>query len=100
MMQSSATVRAARRLAWAALALYALFLATTPFEHHDFVCHIKTAFHCASCTSTALGADTKVPPVIGRWALTDAGCAIAAPSLFTGTLLAVRSIGRSPPASV
>lgn len=79
------------------VALYALFLVVSPLEHHDLVCHLRTPLHCTSCTSTALGADTHVPPVIGAWALSDAGHAVVDAVPLSGTLLPVRSSGRSPP---
>ena len=34
------------------VAIYALFLVTAPFEHHDLLCHLKTPSHCTACTSS------------------------------------------------
>lgn len=89
-----------RRL-WRASALgvilYAAFLLTAPFEHHDLVCHIKTPFHCTSCTSTVLGSDPHTPTVFDGSHLADAGRATPAASLAHGFLLPARTTGRSPP---
>ena len=46
-----------RRLALAGLAIYAVFLVASPFEHHDLLCHLKTPQHCTSCASSQLGSD-------------------------------------------
>ena len=42
------------------MALYAVFLVFSPFEHHDLSCELKTPQHCTSCSSTQLGSDTQV----------------------------------------
>jgi hypothetical protein len=79
------------------MALYVLFLVASPFEHHDLLCHLKTPQHCTSCSGSQLGSDPHalVPPA-GR-ALADAGSAVADHLLAEGTLLTIRSTGRSPP---
>ena len=87
-----------KRLALAGMAVYAIFLVASPFEHHDLSCELKTPQHCTSCTSTQLGSDTHVLLSPGAAQLADAGRANAVVVLDEGTLLAVRSPGRSPPA--
>jgi hypothetical protein len=81
------------------MAIYALFLVTTPFEHHDLVCHLKTPQHCMSCAANLLGSDPHTPAVVGTGQLNDVGSAIAVLPLAESTLFAVRSPGRSPPAA-
>ena len=80
------------------VALYALFLVTAPFEHHDLACHLKNPLHCTSCTSSVLGSGPQEPAEVGTDRLADAGCALAFHAAGNGVLLAVRSTGRSPPA--
>jgi hypothetical protein len=80
------------------MALYALFLIASPFEHHDLSCELKTPQHCTSCSSTQLGSDTQVALTPGAAQLDDAGRATAFIILDEGTQLVVRSTGRSPPA--
>jgi hypothetical protein len=92
--------RLSRHLAAIAMAIYALFLITSPFEHHDLSCELKTPQHCTSCTSTQLGSDTRVLLAPGAAQLADAGRANAVVVLDEGTLLTVRSTGRSPPPSL
>ena len=87
-----------RRLALVGLAIYAVFLVASPFEHHDLLCHLKTPQHCTSCSSSQLGSDPHTPLILGAWHLADAGRAVSFQFLAEGTLLAVRSTGRSPPA--
>ena len=82
------------------MAIYAVFLIASPFEHHDLLCELKTPQHCTSCTSTQLGADPQTPLDPGAWHLADAGRAASFVLLHRGTLLAVRSTGRSPPAAL
>jgi hypothetical protein len=86
-----------RRLALVGVALYALFLVASPFEHHDLLCELRTPQHCTSCTSAQLGADTQIAVTPGEAQLADAGRAYAILYLSADTLLAVRSTGRSPP---
>jgi hypothetical protein len=78
-------------------ALYALFLVTAPYEHHDLACHLKTPFHCTACTSSVVGSDPHTPEIVGAWHLADAGRACGTQLLVDGALLAVSSTGRSPP---
>ena len=80
------------------VALYAVFLVTAPFEHHDLLCHLKTPQHCTSCSSSQLGSDPHTPHILGAVHLADAGCAVSFQPLIEATLLAVPSSGRSPPA--
>jgi hypothetical protein len=86
-----------RRLALVGMALYALFLIASPFEHHDLQCELKTPQHCTSCTSTQLGSNPQALLSPGVWYLADAGRAVAVDLLGKDTLLVVRSTGRSPP---
>ncbi len=87
----------ARLLIVAGLALYAIVLIGSPFEHHDLVCHLKTPQHCTSCASSQLGSDVLplVPP--GTSHLHDAGSATTLDQILEGTLLVLRTTGRSPP---
>jgi hypothetical protein len=90
--------RRLRSLAFAGLAIYALFLVVSPFEHHDLSCELKTPQHCTACTSSLVGADPNALAVPDAWHFTDAGSAVSTPILAIDTLLTVRSAGRSPPA--
>ena len=92
--------RLARSHTVVGVALYALFLVTTPFEHHDLVCHIKTPTHCTACTSSLLGSDPHTPGAVGAADLPYAGGAYAVDVVPDGYLLSVRSTGRSPPVAV
>jgi hypothetical protein len=80
------------------VAIYALFLLTVPFGHHDLLCHLKTPQHCTACTSSLVSADPHTPASAGALDLADAGGAISFHLLTDGFLLTVRSTGRSPPA--
>jgi hypothetical protein len=82
------------------MAIYAVFLVASPFEHHDLSCELKTPQHCTSCTSTQLGSDTQIVLAPGAAQLADAGRTVPLVLLDEGTLLAVRSTGRSPPATL
>ena len=86
-----------RRLTVAAVALYAVFLTTTPFEHHDLLCHLKTPQHCTSCTSSPLSVNPHTPDGLDSVRFSDAGCALEADTLSEGALLVTASPGRSPP---
>src|SRR3977135_353236 len=92
--------RLSRRLALVGMAIYALFLVASPFEHHDLSCELKTPQHCTSCSATQLGSDTQIVLAPGAAQLADAGVASSFVVLDEGTLLAVRSTGRSPPAAL
>jgi hypothetical protein len=96
-MTRTGSGRLSRRLALVGMAIYALFLIASPFEHHDLQCELKTPQHCTSCTSTQLGSDPQTLLSPGGWHLADAGRAVAFLYLSEDTLLAVRSTGRSPP---
>jgi hypothetical protein len=82
------------------MAIYAIFLVASPFEHHDLSCELKTPQHCTSCTSTQLGSDTHIILTPGAAQLADAGSASSFVLLDEGTVLVVRSTGRSPPAAL
>jgi hypothetical protein len=99
-MTRTGSGRLSRRLALVGMAIYALFLVASPFEHHDLQCELKTPQHCTSCTSTQLGSDTQVVLAPGAAQLADVGRATAFVVLDQGTLLAVRSTGRSPPSAL
>jgi hypothetical protein len=79
------------------MALYALFLLTSPFEHHDLQCELRTPLHCTACAASVLGSDLQAVAVIGVWHLDDAGRANTELVVAEGRLLDVRSNGRSPP---
>ena len=79
------------------VAIYAVFLLTAPFGHHDLLCHLKTPQHCTACTSSLVSADAGVSAITGGFDLADAGGAISFHALTNGFLLSVRSTGRSPP---
>ena len=80
------------------VALYAFFLITAPFEHHDLSCELKTPQHCTSCTSSVLGSDPHTTAIVGAWHLADAGRVVSVLLITDGALLSVRTTGRSPPA--
>jgi len=90
--------RRSRVLNLVGMAIYALFLLTTPFEHHDLVCHLKTPQHCMSCSASLVGSDPHRPAVVGAGHLNDVGSAIEVLPLAESTMFAARSSGRSPPA--
>jgi hypothetical protein len=85
------------RWAVVAAALYAVFLLTTAFTHHDLDCELKNPQHCTACTSSVLGADVDASATPGTNQLIDAGSAHSVLVVPTDLLLAVRSTGRSPP---
>ena len=88
------------RPALVGMAIYALFLIASPFEHHDLSCELKTPQHCTSCTSTQLGSDTQISLAPGAAQLADAGRAASFVPLSEGTQLIVRAPGRSPPVAL
>lgn len=85
--------------AFVGVAVYAFFLITAPFEHHDLLCELKTPQHCTSCTSSVVGSDPHTAAVVGAWHLADAGQIVGTAFVPKTLLLAVRSTGRSPPAA-
>jgi hypothetical protein len=88
-----------RRLTVAAVALYAVVLATAPFEHHDLLCHLKTPQHCTSCAASPLSVNPHTAPGLDTVRFADAGRALIVATLSEGALLATSSSGRSPPAA-
>jgi hypothetical protein len=88
-----------RRYACLALGLFAIFLVTAQFEHHDIACHLKNPQHCSACASSPVGSDPKPPASFNRTLLPDAGGTVSDSVLLIGTVLPARSSGRSPPAS-
>jgi hypothetical protein len=93
-------LRALRRhpLTYLGVALYAVFLITVPFQHHDLECELKTPMHCTACTSSAVASDPHTPVIVGSWSLADVGSAVVFQSMVDGILRTVPSIGRAPPA--
>ena len=89
-----------RRLDFLWMALYAVFLLTAPFEHHDLSCELKTPQHCTACTSSVVGSDPNPTMSLDVWALADAGSAVPDEIVFREILLGVRTTGRSPPAAL
>ena len=81
------------------MVLHLAFLFMTPFEHHDFVCHLKTPLHCTACASSPLSSDPHSLQAPDTSLLTDAGRAVAYLHMSQGAVLIVRSAGRSPPAA-
>ena len=97
-MHQSLSDRRWRPLAFVGVAIYAVFLVTAPFVHHDLLCELKTPQHCTACTSSVVGSDPCRVAIFGAWSLRDAGRADAFQLVVEGPLLTVRSTGRSPPA--
>jgi hypothetical protein len=91
------TAARARLLTIVGVALYAAVLVSSPFEHHDLICHLKTPQHCMSCASSQLGSDPHPLPVPGASRLTDAGSTTTFEQDAEEALLAAASSGRSPP---
>jgi hypothetical protein len=96
-MRVRSEARRARLHAVVGIAIYALFLVTAPFEHHDLQCELKTPTHCTACSSTVVSADPHALVAVGATDLADAGGALADDVTQTGFVLAVRCSGRSPP---
>lgn len=92
-------IRDWRRVTALALALYAVFLVTAQFEHHDLACHLKTPQHCASCASSLPSSDPHALVPFDTCNLADAGRLVVFQSLSEGALFAIQSSGRSPPPS-
>ena len=86
-----------RRWTALAVALYALVLVASAFEHHDLLCHLRNPQHCTACTATQLGSDPQTLTAPHAAELADAGSATALHITVDSTLLVVRSTGRSPP---
>ena len=89
--------RGSRLLALAGMLVYALFLVTVQFEHHDLICHVKHPAHCPACSSSVLGSDPDAPTTLGAWTLPEAGRALIFHTNPDSALLPVKSTGRSPP---
>jgi len=79
------------------VALYAAFLLIAPFEHHDFLCHLRTPGHCTACSSGLVSANPNTPIAASPIDLADAGGAFTFSATVDDILLTVRSTGRSPP---
>jgi hypothetical protein len=78
-------------------AIYLHVLVASAFEHHDLLCHLRNPQHCTACSATQLGSDPQTLTAPGTSNLADAGVANALHVVADGTLLVVRSTGRSPP---
>ena len=87
-----------RRFTAIAFALYAVFLLTSQFEHHDLACELKTPLHCTSCASSQVGADPHVPVTLDSSRLADAGSPVRPRVLPQSAIVTSPSAGRSPPA--
>jgi len=79
-------------------AIYVLVVLASAFEHHDLLCHLRNPQHCTACSATQLGSDPQTLTAPHTSNLADAGRATALHVVADGTLLVVRSTGRSPPA--
>jgi hypothetical protein len=90
-------IRPWRRFTAIAFALYAVFLVSAQFEHHDLLCHLRTPQHCTSCASSPLSSDPHALTPLDINRLADAGRLVVFQRLSEGALLAIRSSGRSPP---
>ena len=99
-MRVRLTGRRLRFLTFVGLAIYALFLVASPFEHHDLSCELKTPQHCTACTSSLLGSDPDAPATLDSSHLADAGTAVSMLLPSDGVLLSAHSTGRSPPISL
>ena len=88
------------RWALAGAVLYAVFLVTAPFTHHDLDCELKHPLHCTACTSSVLRADPNPPATPGANDLVAAGTAHADLIVPEDLQLAISTTGRSPPALV
>ena len=86
-----------RRSAALAAAMYALVVLASAFEHHDLLCHLRNPEHCTACSAAQLGSDPQTLTAPRTADLPDAGRALTLHVTADGTLLAVRSTGRSPP---
>jgi len=98
-MAGSLGLRRSRRFTAVAFALYAVFLLTAEFEHHDLACHLKTPQHCTSCASSPLSAAPHAPVTADTHRLADAGRAYSFQRLLHGAVLIAHASGRSPPFS-
>jgi len=87
------------RSTWAfvAGAIYAVFLLTAPFAHHDLACELKHPQHCTACMSSVLGADPNRSTIPSVSQLADAGSTTSEQTVVKDLLLAIRTTGRSPP---
>jgi hypothetical protein len=91
------TRRRWRRSIALATAIYVVVLLASAFEHHDLLCHLRNPQHCTACSSAQLGSDPQTLIAPRTFDLADAGRATALHVIADGTLLGVRSTGRSPP---
>ena len=96
-MSRKGSGRLSRRLALLGMAIYAVFLVSSPFEHHDLSCELKNPQHCTACTSNQVGTDPSTLGAPRFRPLIDAGRAIQVHALAKGVLLSAESTGRSPP---
>jgi hypothetical protein len=90
-------LRRSRRFTAMAFALYAVFLVTAEFEHHDLACHFKTPQHCTSCASSPLSATPHAAVSPDSHRLADVGRAVSFQRLLHGAMLTAHASGRSPP---
>jgi hypothetical protein len=90
-------IRRWRSLTTLGTVIYAVFLVTAPFEHHDLLCHLKNPRHCTSCSASQPGSDPQSLVMPGASHLIDAGRAMTIHVVAAGAVLSVGSTGRSPP---
>ena len=99
-MSSCAGPDRRRLLTVVGAAIYAFFLVTAGFEHHDILCHLRNPQHCTSCAASQLGSDPQALTVRITSGLSYAGRAITTHVIVGGLLVVVRSTGRSPPVAL
>lgn len=99
-MVTHSGIRRWRRFSALAFALYAIFLVTAEFEHHDLACHLKTPQHCTSCNFSPLSSAPKSSVAFAAHRLADAGRTECVQVLSEGALLAAARSGRSPPSLI
>ena len=81
-------------------AIYAVFLVSAAFGHHDILCHLRNPQHCTACAASQLGSDPQALAVRITSGLFYAGRAITTHVIVGGLLVVVRSTGRSPPVAL
>jgi hypothetical protein len=80
-----------------AIAIYALVIVASAFEHHDLLCHLRNPQHCTACSAAQLGSDPQTLIAPRTSDLADVGRATTPHVIAEGALLVARSTGRSPP---
>jgi hypothetical protein len=80
------------------LAAYVLAAALLPLAHHDALCHLKSATHCATCVVGSSGETAAWSVGLDGIGLRDAGRAILLSASCHHSAPVSASSGRSPPA--